>query len=547
MTIVRFGESAHAPFHLAALATPLALCIILAALALLVGGLVYYLLSLRSKFRLREAELEAARRQALERSTALKDVESELARLKSVPKVEMMQMLQMVHELRSPLSSIQSALDVLLQGYITSDTDLHTEMLTLARNRAATTLTQVNDFLRLGAVLQGEVKRKVQPVQLLDVVKRLAPEMHVKARWRAVDLALDLPASLPMINANYADIEHLVANLANNAIKYTNAGGRVTISLKEEGDKVIGAVADTGIGISAEEIPRIFSGFYRAEAAKQIDSYGTGLGLPIAKRVAEMYGGELKVESELGKGSTFSFMFPKSEVQAKEPTQDIPNNYALGESSNSSSRFAVHRGVSERRYEMRRREKVGVYVCHCGTNIAGVVDVEEATRFAASLPGVVVARHYTYMCSDPGQELIRKDIQELEISRVVVASCSPLMHEHTFRRVCQEAGLNPFFFQMANIREQCAWVTEDSGKATAKAKSLLAAAVRRVGYHEPLQVKEVPVKPAALVVGGGIAGIEAALRIADAGKKVYLVEREPSIGGHMAQLFKTFPTLDCSA
>jgi len=196
---------------------------------------------------------------------------------------------------------------------------------------------------------------------------------------------------------------------------------------------------------------------------------------------------------------------------------------------------------------MHSGERIGVYVCHCGTNIAGPVDVEEVTHFAATLPGVLVARHYAYMCSDPGQELIRKDIQELEISRVVVASCSPLMHEHTFRRVCQEAGLNPFFFQMANIREQCAWVTEDSGKATAKAKSLVAAAVRRVGYHEPLQVKEVPVKPAALVVGGGIAGIEAALRIADAGKKVYLVEREPSIGGHMAQLFKTFPTLDCSA
>jgi len=196
---------------------------------------------------------------------------------------------------------------------------------------------------------------------------------------------------------------------------------------------------------------------------------------------------------------------------------------------------------------MGQGEKVGVYVCHCGTNIAGVVDVEEVTRFAASLPGVVVARHYAYMCSDPGQELIRKDIEELELRRVVVASCSPLMHEHTFRRACQEAGLNPFFFQMANIREQCAWVTGDSLRATVKAKGLVAGAVKRVGYHEPLEVKEVGVKPAALVVGGGIAGIEAALRIADAGKKVYLVEREPSIGGHMAQLFKTFPTLDCSA
>ena len=196
---------------------------------------------------------------------------------------------------------------------------------------------------------------------------------------------------------------------------------------------------------------------------------------------------------------------------------------------------------------MRPRERVGVYVCHCGTNIAGPVDVEEVTRFAASLPGVLVARHYAYMCSDPGQELIRKDIRELGVGRVVVASCSPLMHEHTFRRACQEAGLNPFFVQMANIREQCAWVTDDVFLATRKAKSLVAAAVRRVGYHEALEVKEVPVKPAALVVGGGIAGIEAALRIADSGKKVYLVEREPSIGGHMAQLFKTFPTLDCAA
>jgi len=311
MATVRFGEPTQAPFHFAALAAPLALYIILAALALLVGGLVYYFLLLRAKFRLREAELAAAREQAQKRSIALQEAEGEAARLRSVPKVEMMQMLQMVHELRSPLSSIQSALDVLLQGYITSGTDLHTEMLTLARNRAATTLAQVNDFLRLGTVFQGEVKRKVQPVQLLDVVRRLAPEMRVKARWRAVDLALDLPPSLPMINANHADIEHLVANLMNNAIKYTNAGGKVTISLREEGNKVIGAVADTGIGIAAEEIPKIFSGFYRAEAAKKIDTYGTGLGLPIAKRVAEMYGGELKVESELGKGSKFSFIFNK--------------------------------------------------------------------------------------------------------------------------------------------------------------------------------------------------------------------------------------------
>ena len=196
---------------------------------------------------------------------------------------------------------------------------------------------------------------------------------------------------------------------------------------------------------------------------------------------------------------------------------------------------------------MRSGERTGVYICHCGTNIAGTVDVESVTAFASTLERVAVARHYPYMCSDPGQDLIKQDIRELGLSRVVVASCSPLMHEHTFRGACEEAGLNPFLFQMANIREQCSWVTEDGVRATRKAKGIVAAAVKRVLYHEPLEVKEVPVHPAALVVGGGIAGIEAALRIADSGRKVYLVEREPSIGGHMAQLYKTFPTLDCSA
>ncbi len=194
-----------------------------------------------------------------------------------------------------------------------------------------------------------------------------------------------------------------------------------------------------------------------------------------------------------------------------------------------------------------RPRRIGVYVCRCGTNIAGVVDVEAVAEFAAGLPGVVMSRTYEYMCSDPGQELVKQDIKELGLNRVVVASCSPLMHEITFRRACEEAGLNPFNFQMANIREQVSWVTEDPQKATERAKRAVAAAVYRVAHHEPLQVKEVPVQPAALIVGGGIAGIEAALRIADAGKKVYLAEREPSIGGYMAQLCKTFPTLDCSA
>lgn len=193
------------------------------------------------------------------------------------------------------------------------------------------------------------------------------------------------------------------------------------------------------------------------------------------------------------------------------------------------------------------KPKTGVYVCHCGTNIAATVDVSAVAEYAQMLDGVTLARDYTYMCSDPGQDLIKADIAEYGLNRIVVASCSPLMHEPTFRRACQEAGLNRFFFQMANIREHCSWVIDDRERATAKAKSLVAAAVKRVHHHRPLNLRQVEMNPSALVVGGGIAGIEASLRLADAGKQVYLVEREPSIGGHMAQLYKTFPTLDCAA
>jgi heterodisulfide reductase subunit A2 len=191
--------------------------------------------------------------------------------------------------------------------------------------------------------------------------------------------------------------------------------------------------------------------------------------------------------------------------------------------------------------------KTGVYVCHCGTNIAATVDVNSVATFAGTLESVTLARDYAYMCSDPGQGLINQDIREHGLNRVVVASCSPLMHEPTFRRACEDAGLNPFFFQMANIREQCSWVIDDRHKATDKAKSLVAAAVRRVRYHTPLTMRMVEMNPSVLVVGAGIAGIEASLKLADSGKHVYLVEREPSIGGHMAQLYKTFPTLDCAA
>lgn len=190
--------------------------------------------------------------------------------------------------------------------------------------------------------------------------------------------------------------------------------------------------------------------------------------------------------------------------------------------------------------------KIGVYVCECGINIAATVNVREVVTFASRLPNVTVARQYKYMCSEPGQNMIKDDIRELGINRVVVASCTPRMHETTFQTTVAEAGLNPYYFAMANIREHCSWIIKDVPLATAKAKRLVSSAVARVAYQEPLEPRVEPVTKAALVVGGGIAGIQAALTMAEAGYPVYLVEREPSIGGHMAQLDKTFPTLDCS-
>ena len=191
--------------------------------------------------------------------------------------------------------------------------------------------------------------------------------------------------------------------------------------------------------------------------------------------------------------------------------------------------------------------RIGFYICHCGTNIAGMVDVEAVAKYVGTLPNVAVSRTYKYMCSDPGQELIQQDIRENRLNRIVVASCSPLLHERTFRKATEAGGLNPFYFQMVNVREHDAWVHTDRTEATRKAMALTRAAVQRVPHHKPLEVKKVAINPNVLIVGGGIAGIHAALTLANAGKKVHLVEREPSIGGHMAKFDKTFPTLDCAA
>jgi heterodisulfide reductase subunit A len=191
--------------------------------------------------------------------------------------------------------------------------------------------------------------------------------------------------------------------------------------------------------------------------------------------------------------------------------------------------------------------RIGVFVCDCGLNIAGVVDTEEVRRTAEELPNVVVSVRNRYTCADPGQEEIKKHIREHRLNRVVVASCSPRLHEPTFRQCIAEAGVNPYLLEMANIREHCSWVHYDNREqATLKAKDTVMMAVARSRHLQPGVETEITVKDAALVIGGGVAGIQAALDLADAGHMVYLVEKQPTIGGIMAQLDKTFPTMDCS-
>ncbi|HEY5123811.1 MAG TPA: FAD-dependent oxidoreductase [Ignavibacteria bacterium] len=191
--------------------------------------------------------------------------------------------------------------------------------------------------------------------------------------------------------------------------------------------------------------------------------------------------------------------------------------------------------------------RIGFFICHCGVNISSTVNVANVRDYVSELPNVVVSQDYKFMCSDPGQDLIKNAIKTHKLNRVVVAACSPLMHELTFRNACEKAGLNRFLFQMANIREHCSWVHSNKNQATRKAKSHAHAAVSRVAYQSPLEVRKVKINKDTLIIGAGISGIQAALEIADSGNNVFLVEKEPSIGGKMALFDKTFPTLDCSA
>ncbi|MFW9824056.1 MAG: FAD-dependent oxidoreductase, partial [Candidatus Thorarchaeota archaeon] len=191
------------------------------------------------------------------------------------------------------------------------------------------------------------------------------------------------------------------------------------------------------------------------------------------------------------------------------------------------------------------RAKIGVYVCHCGVNIGGVVSVPDLVEYAKTLPNVEIGREYKFFCSDVGQKMIKEDIENGLINRVVVAACSPRMHEPTFRIACREAGLNQFLFEMANIREHSTWVhMRDEEGAYETAKDHIRMAIAKARELVPLEVQKVKVEPKCLIIGGGIAGMNAALDLATEGYKVYLVERSPTIGGHMAQLDKTFPTMD---
>ncbi|MBQ5652081.1 MAG: CoB--CoM heterodisulfide reductase iron-sulfur subunit A family protein, partial [Peptococcaceae bacterium] len=193
-------------------------------------------------------------------------------------------------------------------------------------------------------------------------------------------------------------------------------------------------------------------------------------------------------------------------------------------------------------------ERVGVFICHCGSNIGAVVDCARVAEAVKDYPGVAYSTDYKYMCSEPGQEMIQNAIKEHNLNRVVVASCSPRMHEKTFRACVEKVGMNPYMFEMANIREHCSWVHAGKNEeATEKAIDLVKMAVSKVCKNEVLMKGHAPVTKRALVVGGGIAGIQCALDIANNGYQVDILERTPSIGGKMSQIDKTFPTIDCSA
>ncbi|MCG2770454.1 MAG: HAMP domain-containing histidine kinase [Anaerolineae bacterium] len=247
-----------------------------------------------------------------EQGSALDKAELALQNLRELVSSGPAATLRLVHELRSPAASIYQTLDVLLQGYAGGSYEDQVKLMYLVRDRAGVMLDMVNDLLRLGAVRQGaETDKGVDPVQLVEVLRNVLPPMRIKATLKLIDLVVDVPEALPPIGATEGSMEQLLSNLIDNAIKYTDTGGRVIVRLRDEDDSVVGTVEDTGIGVAPEDMSHIFDEFYRASNATRVEPYGTGLGLPIVKRVVELYGGSIQVESELGEGTKFTFAFPK--------------------------------------------------------------------------------------------------------------------------------------------------------------------------------------------------------------------------------------------
>ncbi len=277
------------------------------ALVLVLGGLL--LVAIARRLRARDKELASLRRLLGQRSSGLDSVDQELRKLMTPDAAESVSALQVAHELRSPVSSMYQALDVILQGYTAGSQEVQVEILSLVRDRAGAMLAMLNDLLYLGTLRQADVTKKVLPVQLGDVLWKVVPEFRIKSTLRGVGLELDVPDSLPPIGCTEDHATQLLSNLIDNAIKYTNPGGKVKVSFRAERGFVVGTIEDTGIGMAAEDLARVFDGFFRADNAKEIEPYGTGLGLSLVKRLVELHGGKLEVESQLGKGTTFTFSF----------------------------------------------------------------------------------------------------------------------------------------------------------------------------------------------------------------------------------------------
>jgi len=269
-----------------------------------------WIVSLRRRLVRQGEELATVRRILDKQNMTLSGAQQRVAKLEKLVTRQEAAILQAAHELRSPTASIYNTLDVLLQGYGGGAPPEQVEMLSLVRDRAGSMLAMLNDCLSLGAIRHAKSAKEVRPVQMAELVWRVAPEMRIKADLKGIDLVLDVTDSLPPVGATEEHMLQLLSNLMDNAIKYTDPAGRVTVCLREDEQCVVGTVQDTGIGIAAQDLPHIFDEFFRAENAKRAEPYGTGLGLSIVKRVAELYGGNLQVQSELGQGTLFTFTIP---------------------------------------------------------------------------------------------------------------------------------------------------------------------------------------------------------------------------------------------